>query len=111
MYEADLSWTAERILAATIENGVRLFLVRWADHDHTHDTWEPRQSILDKVLLRDFRRGMEATVDIEHALYSLRKVTRSALRHKLGAELGITVDVPAASECRNVTARSNATNR
>ena len=40
-------------------------LVNWEKYDQSFDTWEPRENILDKRLLKGFHKTLDVTVDVQ----------------------------------------------
>lgn len=47
-------FTAEQLLGKRRKRGQLEYLVQWQGFSHEHNTWEPRENILDPELIRDF---------------------------------------------------------
>ena len=52
----------ERVHRGQIQN-----LVNWEKYDQSFDTWEPRENILDKRLLKGFHKTVDVTVDVQES--------------------------------------------
>ena len=54
-------YQAERIVRHRMRNGTPQFLIKWLGFPASHNTWEPRENLLDGRLLKDyFRRNPAA---------------------------------------------------
>lgn len=54
-------FTAERLLGKRRKRGQLEYLVQWQGFSNEHNTWEPRENILDPELIRDFNDRMRGS--------------------------------------------------
>ena len=82
VYEHNEEWEALCIVAECVKNGRKLYLVRWKGYDHTYDTWQEGEAILDKNLIASFDLSING---IRHELWLLRDATaEKMLQVKVG---------------------------
>ena len=53
---------ANEIVGERVHRGQIQNLVNWEKYDQSFDTWEPRENILDKRLLKGFHKTVDVTV-------------------------------------------------
>ena len=82
----------ERVHRGQIQN-----LVNWEKYDQSFDTWEPRENILDKWLLKGFHKTVDVTVDVQDLLHALREAVVQALMGLKRPEASVEVPVPLAA--------------
>ena len=79
----------ERVHRGQIQN-----LVNWEKYDQSFDTWEPRENILDKRLLKSFHKTVDVTVDVLDMLLALREAVVQALMGLKRPEASVVVPMP-----------------
>jgi len=72
-------------------------LVNWEKYDQSFDTWEPRENILDKRLLKSFHKTVDVTVDVHDLLHALREAVVQELMGLEHPEASVEVPVPLAA--------------
>ena len=54
-------FNAEKLVATTIKNGKRVYLVKWVGYPSADNTWEPEENILDQRLIDPFETTQKQT--------------------------------------------------
>ena len=92
-----MEWTALRVIAERVISGRKQYLIKWDKYDHTYDTWEAAESIVDKKIVATFDASVSG---IRHELWSLREETAKAML-KMKEEKGdFEVKIPDISGAR-----------
>ena len=96
-YEDGNAWPIDRFLAERYTKGILYFLVLWKGYDHTYSTWEPLDSIQDKVMVRAWFLAMHSSTHLAQALHEMRSAVWASVWSKKSAETGVVVVVPTAA--------------